>query len=253
MENKYTPYGNSEVKESVFSSLLFKSFLFFGIELLLTGLLTFGFSYLFDSIFPIYETNNMIFYIVLLVISSIGLLITSFVSTKLTLTNSKGGIISVFFYVLFMSILLSSLSFYIGFKEVAGMAVLITACLFFIMAIFGILIKKRIGWLIGLACGLAISAGIIYLINTFLLFPIMFGNTSLIGSVVTNIYIGEWIILIYASVITIIDVFKIKKYSQNGETSSSIALYFSLNLYSDFILILLKVMSILLRSRSNNN
>lgn len=252
-ENKYSQYQSGEVSQSVFSSLMFKSFAFFGIELLITAVLTFAFSYLFDYIFPISEAANMTVYIVLSVISSIGLLITSFVVSKNAIFNSKGGFIAAFLYCFFMSFLLSSISFYIGYKEIVGTAVLITSCLFFIMAIFGLLIKKRIGWLIAIAFGLMISAGIIYLINTFMLFPILFGNSGLVNTVVNNIYVAEWLILIYACIITVIDVFKIKKMSSEGNNSNSLALYFSISLYSDFILILLKVLSIILRSRARNN
>lgn len=252
-ENKYAQYQNGEVSQSVFSSLMFKSFAFFGVELLITAVLTFGFSYLFDYIFPISEASNMIAYIVLTIISTIGLLITSFVVGKNAITNKSGGFVAAFLYCLFMSFLLSSISFYIGYKEIIGTAVLITSCLFFIMSIFGLLIKKRIGWLVAIAFGLILSAGIIYLINTFMLFPILFGNTGLVDTVVNNIYIAEWIVLIYACIITIIDVFKIKKMSQEGNNSNSLALYFSLSLYSDFILILLKVLSIILRSKSRSN
>lgn len=251
-ENKYAKFQQGEVNQGVFSSLMFKSFLFFGIELLLTALLTFGFSYLFDYIFPINEAANMTVYIILTIVSTIGLLITSFIVSKNAITNNKGGFLATFLYCLFMSFLLSSISFYIGYKEIVGTAVLITSCLFFIMSIFGLLIKKRIGWLIAISVGLILSAGIIYLINTFMLFPILFGNGDFVGTVVNNIYIAEWIILIYACIITVIDVFRIKKISQGGDNSNSLALYLSLSLYSDFILILLKVISIILRSRNNN-
>ncbi len=249
-ENRYQSYGNAPTQsDSIFSSLLFKTFAFFGIELILTALLTFGFSYLFNTVFPI--AGNPVVYLTMAIISSIGIIVCSIVISTKAMMSGKGGLITSFLYVFFMSFLLSSFTYYVP-KEILGSAVLITSGLFFIMAIFGLLIKKRIGWLIGLSIGLIVSVGIIYLVNTFLLFPILFGNTGLVDEYVTGIYVGEVILLIYACVITIIDVFKIKKASQMGQTNNTLALYFSVSLYSDFILILLKVISVLLRNRSNN-
>ena len=244
-------------KNSASSSRVFlaRVFFYFGIQLLFTALLTFGLAYLFDYIFPFSNTSSSgtIFYIVMLVVSCIGMIVSLVVINKKVLVNRKGGIVSLLFYSLFNALLFATLSFYIGDKNIIAMAFLITSVTFIIMCVFGLMIKKAYGWLIGVALGLIFGASIIYLINTFLLPFILFGNASLIESYLSMYYIAEWFVLIYASIITIIDVFRIKKLSQNQNLDNSLALYSSLMLYQDFIMILVRIVYILLVSRSRNN
>lgn len=236
-------------------TFLSKVFLYFGIQLLFTALLTFGLAYLFDYIFPFAggSSSGTIFYIVMLIVSSIGMIVSLIVINKKVLVNRKGGIVSLLFYSFFNALLFATLSFYIGDKNIIAMAFLITSVTFIIMCLFGLMIKKAYGWLIGVALGLLFGAGIIYLINTFLLPFILFGNSDLIDTYLSMYYIAEWCVLIYASIITIIDVFRIKKLSQNENLDNSLALYSSLMLYQDFIMILIRIVYILLASKSRND
>ena len=222
-------------------------FLYFGISLLLTAVLTIGFSYLFNYLFPITNANNSTTYLILIIVSAIGIFITSLVCTFNSIKKAKGGIVSWIFYIVFMSFLLSSFSFYTEDVNLIGIAVLISSGLFLSMCIIGFISKGKMHWFAMLAIGLLISAGISSLVNIFLL-PLI--NTS--GAFYTNIYICEWIILIYSCIITIIDVKKIKMFAENTVDTTNLALYFALNLYNDYILILIKVIYILLINSRRN-
>ncbi len=248
-ENKYKVFSNEGNLSNVF---LVKVFLFFGIELLLTALLTYGISYLFNVTLPINDEANMIIYLVITIVSMIGLIISSIFILKKTLVDLNGGIIPTIIFIVCMSVLLSSLSFYIGIYEVLPLAVLISSVLFFIMCAFGLLFKGRLGWLIALAIGLLVSAGVIALITIFLLPLMLFGSYEAANFSYTSFYIAEWILLIYSAIITIIDVNRLKQFAANNEGNNALAIYFSISLYNDFILILLRVIFVLLRNRNNN-
>lgn len=251
--NEYKKYEGYEiVNEKKRAGILGKTFLFFGVELILTALFTYLFSYLFSYIFPLENDNNFTYYYVALVISMVATIVLSIYINHKTLRKSKVSLIATLLYILCMSLLLSSLTMFIE-KEIMVSAVLITSSLFIIMAIFALLIKGNGGWLIGLAVGLAISLLCLYLVNTFLLIPLLISNNpNLTEAYFTVYYISEGIVLVYACVITIIDVLRIKRQSYDESNEYALALYHSLNLYNDFILILLKVISILLRSKNRD-
>lgn len=221
-------------------------FLYFGISLLLTAGLTVGLSYLFNFILPITEENNATAYIILLSVSVVGTLITSLVCTFNSIKKAKGGIISWILYIIFMSCLLSSFSFFTEDLNLIGVAILISSGLFLSMCIIGFISKGRMHWLATLAISLLVSFGIMTLINIFLL-PFIYVSSAYY----TSMYICEWIILIYSCVITIIDIKKIKFFAENTVDTANLALYFALNLYNDYILILMKVIFILLRNKND--
>lgn len=251
MEN-YNKFNEYIVDEKKSSSLLARSFLFFGIELVLTGLLTYLFSYLFTYILPIDIDRNATIYLILTVVASIGVLILSFTISKNTLVKNKVPVISTILFVAFMSLLLSSLTIYIDYRLLVS-AVALTSGLFLIMAIFALIFKGKGRWLIGIALALVISLAALYLVNTFLLIPMLVtGSSSLTNAYMQIYFLSEAIILVYACVVTIIDVKRIKESSASEENINALALYHSINLYSDFILILVKVLSILLREKSKN-
>ena len=65
-------------------TFLAKVFLYFGIQLLFTALLTFGLAYLFDYIFPFAggSSSGTIFYIVMLIVSSIGMIVSLMITGR---------------------------------------------------------------------------------------------------------------------------------------------------------------------------
>ncbi len=243
--------NNSNVYSEISSSYFYaKVFLYFGLSLILTAIFTIGLSYLFNYIWPITEKASAVCYTTLLIISVFGIIISSIVVTFRSLKKSKGGIVSWLFYILFMSILLSSLSYSVGDLNLIGIAVIISSALFLIMCIFGFLFKGKLNWLISLALGLGLAILIMYLVNTFLI-PILYLNNQSLTVPMNLFYIIDFAILAYSSIIVIIDVAQIKRFANNHEDSSNIALYFALNLYNDYIIILLRIISILLRSKRN--
>lgn len=235
-----------------------KTFGWFAGFLLLTAIFTLGLSYLFNVLWPIVKDGEIneasaTTYKVLTIVSSIGVLVSSIVATYRAMKHKKGGIISGILYVLFMSFLLSSLSFYIQDTKLIGLAILITSSLFIVMCLIGFIFKGKVKWFVALAMGAMFGALIIYLINNFLLLSLVFnGNQDLYNAYIGTYYAAEFLFLIYALVITTIDMIRIKKFAENfpDDTSNNMALYFALNLYNDFILILLKVISFLLRNKS---
>lgn len=222
-------------------------FLYFGISLLLTAGLTIGLTYLFNSIWPIASTGSRIAYFTITIISAIGVVVSSVNATFRSLAKSQGGIVSWLFYVLFMSFLLSTIGYYIEDLNLVGIAVLITSGMFLVMCIFGLILRDKVSWLWLIAIGLLSGAGIICMVNFFLI-PILYVSSGNLSAVRQMYYIVDFIILIYGLIITAIDMWNIKKFAQTAQDNTNVALYFALNLYNDYILILLKVIVILLRS-----
>ncbi len=243
------PKNMEAINKSTFYA---RVFLYFGISLLLTAALTIGFSYLFNTIWPISESEaSAAFYLSVTVISGIGVFISSFIATFRSLRKSRGGMVSWIFYIVFMSFLLSSIGFYVEDLNIVGIAVLITSAMFLVMCIFGYIFKGKIAWLGLLAIGLFVGAGIIYLVNAFLL-PVLYVTNGNLETVRQMYYIADFIILFYGLIITAIDMYNVKRFAENSVDNTNMALYFALNLYNDYILVLLKVISILLRSKGRD-
>lgn len=241
------PKNMEAISKSTFYA---RVFLYFGISLLLTAGLSIGFTYLFNSIWPITQSEtSAAAYLAITIVSAIGVLISSFIATFRSLRKSKGGMVSWIFYIIFMSFLLSSIGFYVEDLNIVGIAVLITSAMFLVMCIFGYIFKGKIAWLGLLAIGLFVGAGVIYLVNAFLL-PILYATSGNLEVVSQMYYIADFIILFYGLIVTAIDMWNVKKFAENSEDNTNMALYFALNLYNDYILILLKVISILLRSKA---
>jgi len=239
-------------KEEIKSSFLAKVFLYFGVELLLTALLTLGFSFLLDYFLPfgVISERSSFIYGIILIVSFIGLLITLVIVQRKTLVKEKGGYIATFIHCLFVSLLLSAFGYLVGSKELLALSVAITSILFLIMCAFGLLIKNKYGWLVGLAIGLIVTSSFLILINYFLL-QFLIVDSSLLEAYQTIYTVSNFILLIYSCIVTIIDVYRIKRMSKEGLVSNPIALYYSLLLYQDYIIILFYVFYILARNKSN--
>lgn len=253
--NLYSPFSNNKKentevidntnKKELSNTFFAKVFLYFGVELLLTSLLTIGFAFLFDAFFPSNSEKGDIFYLVSTLISLIGMVVTLIIVQSKTLKKEKGGYIATFIHCLFMSILLADIGYYIGSKEIMGISVAVTSILFLIMCVFGYLIKNKNGWLIGLLIGFGVSSFILLMINMFL-FPFIFINNELLETYQQIYLITNFFLLIYSCIVTIIDVVRIKKMASNGLVSNPLALYYSLLLYQDYVIILLYVFYIFL-------
>ncbi len=225
-------------------------FLYFGISLLLTAGLTIGFTYLFNYIWPISLAASRATYLTITIISTIGVIISSTIATFRSLAKSQGGIVSWIFYILFMSFLLSSIGFYVEDLNIVGLAVLITSGMFLVMCIFGYILKDKVSWVALLAVGLISGAGIICLVNFFLI-PIIYATNGNLVVVRQMYYVVDFIVLFYGLLVTAIDMWHVKRFAEASQDNTNVALYFALNLYNDYILILLKVIVILLRSNRN--
>lgn len=241
-----------------------KTFIFFGAELLLTFGFTALISFIFNKVAPITEENNAIVYYIVTIVSAIILIILSIVINyrglfKVLRQGTLEGksqkvstiIIPFVLYIICLSFLLSSFSFYLGVVEALPIAILITSGCFALCALFAFLIKgyttMRIIGIIALslvtgACIIFLINGLIYIFNPEY-FELYFFT-----------YLGlEVILLIYGLVITMIDFFRMKKIAFDTDIplTTALSLFFSFSLYNDFIYILIKILPYIIASRSS--
>lgn len=276
-ENRYSQYATNEDlknpgKPFIKATTYFyaKTYIFFAIMLLATGLLTYGISYLFNNIFPISEPANATTYMIITIIAAIALVILSIIISFKSIWRYYGIvfknasvqtdesyhlgslIVLVALYVICLSFLLSSLSFYVGYVEALPLSILITSVLFILMSLLSMLIKSYtvVRILITVALGLVIGAGLIFLVNWILLIAGVFNEGMMI-----SMLIAEFALLIYALIITLVDFFRIRSAvnASNGNLPTSMAVYFAFSLYNDFIYILLRILPYVARAMANRN
>jgi len=179
-------------------------------------------------------------YMTILIVSGVALIITSIVISFKQM-RSKNILIPYIIYSLLMGITLSGLVVFIGDPNIIGSALGVTSLLFLVMCICGFLFKGRIGWIVGMLVGLCVTGGILCLVNIFL-FPFAFGVESAFDAYCTIYWISEGVFLLIILISTFLDMWRINQISKQGAGSSNIELYCALNLYSDFIMIFVRVL-----------
>lgn len=224
---------------------LAKVFLWFGLGLLISGAIAFSL----PNILLLANNNNAAAlgntYIVLLAVSGIGILVLSLVMSFASLfkRNSVAMIVSYVLYTVFMGILLSGVMLlYLAIAEVINVnfmntfayAFLITAGVFVLMGLLSMVMKKTSAlFLIGTT--LILGVGILCLVNFFL-------------QLETIYWIVDIALFMYILIITAIDIHNANMIAQRADfsTDNNLAIYCAMNLYTDFVIILIRVMYYLL-------
>lgn len=245
------PVGHQSTRDFVTpqqkSNLLGKTFMYFGIGLLITLVFTIGVSLLFTNVFPIIDKTDVVnntnatAYLVTMIASAIVVLILSIVLNFAFLgkkSKHKVFLTPFIIYSAAMGVLLSSFTLFIEWYVLA-IALGITVVSFGVMALIGLTIKKGINIIAMVAMSLGISLLLLggFWIFIYILFPAVF----------EWLYVGiSAAYLVFMYLITIVDIYRIKKASDAGEQSNNLALFFAYRLYVDFVYILIRVLRIVL-------
>lgn len=243
--------NNNTLIES--GSFIAKVFLYMFVGLLISALVCVSMSAFLTNIIGTGNENAFTIYMVILGVSFFGLIITSFV-VSIKRIFMKSILVPYVLYVVFVGVLLSSLVYFVGNPYIIGISLAITSLIFLTVCFSALIFKGRVGWLYGLLFGGFLVMGILSLVNLFL-FPWAFNVKSAFDASMTIYWIIEGVFVLMILITTFLDMYNIKKIASYGGANSNIALYYSLNLYADFITIFIRVLYYFLIAfgRAKNN
>lgn len=154
--------------------------------------------------------------------------------------RGKGNMVIPFvLYAIVMGVLISSFTMFVPIPVIA-ISFGITCVVFGLLSLIGLTAKRDISFLGLVALGILGGALLVALFNLIwsLVFP---------GSFQMLYWLVSYAIFFAMMLITIVDVYRIKRIAQAGAGSNNIALYCAFNLYVDFIYIFLRVLLIVAR------
>ena len=175
-------------------------------------------------------------YLGIMIGSGIGLIILTFIIQYLCLTQGKGMIVCSTLYVLFMSVLCSSMTLWLDWW-LLGVALGITTAIFGVLSVIGLL-AKRVGPLAMVGLMLIIGGGMTALITWLV---ILIGGARISSNMVMLLWIIDFAIFAGMLLMIIVDMYNIKKICERGEVTTNLTLYCALTLYTDFIYIFIKI------------
>ena len=177
-------------------------------------------------------------YLVLMVVSLISILVVGIWFNISAIRGKHSLVVPYVLYAVFMGILMSSFVLFVDIATL-GLAFGITTVAFGAMAAIGLLSKRNLGFLSIVVMGLFIGVLVLSLVNLifYFVFPALF---------VVNYLIIEAVVFIIIMLVTIIDVWRVKKIAERGEANNNLALFCAFNLYIDFIQLFIRVVYLLL-------
>ena len=171
-----------------------------------------------------------------LIVSVIALLVMSFVLPITFMRGKHNILVPLMIYVVLMGILLSTFTFlfdWVILVESFG----ITSLIFGVMALLGYISKGRLTGIGFILLGLVIGALGLSLVNWLM---IMFGGVSQANVQIS--WIVSLLIFSFLMLVTLYDVYRIKRIAENGtRQDNNLTYYCAYILYSDFIAILIRV------------
>ena len=228
------------------SRFIGKTFLYMLLALLLTAVVGVGvgliFQYLFKSA-SVDETLGQyaLIYFAVLIVSVISLLVIGIWFNISAIRGKHSLVVPFTLYAFFMGLLMS---FFVLFVDVQtlGLAFGITTVAFGSMTAIGLISKRNLGFLTIVVLGLFIGVLVLSLMNLIFYFfvPALFA---------INYLIIEGLIFLIIMLVTIIDVWQMKKIAESGEANNNLALFCAFRLYIDFIQLLIRVIYILLLAK----
>ena len=244
IEESEAPRGGAKRLSSSGSLSLARVFLYMFVGLLITAGVSVGLGLLFRNIFAGADINAMndaaIAYIVIMITCGIAVLVLS-ILLNVFLYKGKSLWVPSILYTVFMGGLLSAFTIFVDWS-VLGLAFGITAGVFGLMALIALLSKGNLSGLAIAGIGLLAGALILSLANWIL--------WLVTGGTWTTLYIIiSFILLAAMMLITIFDMWRIKKICERGEMSPNMELYCAFTLYVDFVYILIRIIYILLLSK----
>lgn len=231
-----------------------KVFIWFGIGLLITGVIAFGLPNIFWFASNENIDNYIIAYYVMMAVAFVGIFpLSIMMSISTTFRNNKAFIkVTYILYTIFMGILVSGIMltilaltdvYDISFINVVASAFLITAGLFVIMGLIGVFTKK-INKAVPILITLVVGALILSLVNFFL-------------QVDWITWVVDFVLFIWILLVTAIDMHNVSKIAQRVDfkEESNLAIYLAYTLYVDFVYMFIRVVYyvLILYSRSSKN
>lgn len=128
---------------------------------------------------------------------------------------------------------------------ITNIQAIITACgatviCFGLMAFTGYFNKSNISIMAIIAMGLGVGALVLSLVNI------------LLGYNDTLSWIVSFAVFAFVLLITIVDVYRLKIVAESGQMTENLAVYFAFNIYYDFIMIFLRVLSFVAKFTNDN-
>ena len=217
-----------------------KTLMWFAYGLILTFVITFGLPAIFVAAGMDIDTFATSLF-VMMGVGIVGILIFSIVIMIKSFTARGFGVITFTIYSIFMGLALTPL-YLIGATPTGMIGILyslaVTAGIFFIMGLIGILSKGKIGVMLSLVIGFSIGALILSLVNLFVFNETIYWIVSFAILLIFILYVG-------------IDFAIISKHPENA--SNNLAILCAFNLYTDFIVIFIRLLPIVLRLLANRN
>lgn len=182
-------------------------------------------------------------YGVLLVISSIAMIAMMIWINISMIAKGKVRLVPYLIYAATMGVFLASFSLVLPFYDIL-LAIGITTVVFAMMAGVAFLLGDKAKWLGIIGIGLALGTLLLSLLSIPIL--IIFWNSP-----IYIVYYFAFSILTFISMlfITAFDFYRMRTIAKKGYQSNDLALYCAFNLYVDFIYILIRILSLLARSR----
>ena len=249
------PQGDSPKKSSFQESnaatpanrQLAKSFGYMALGLAISGLVAFLVSYLFVYVLKWAGERGQFasafagYYFAVMAISFVGLLVTGVVMSIVMARNKHSAWVPYILYTVFMGVFLSSfLILGIDFQTI-GEAFLLTSASFLAMFLIGYFSKGGVR-ILGMVASLLGTMALFFAL--FWLIKILISGNGAGYFAFDMIFSG--VILLISVLVVAIDAFNIKNILEKADGMKNVALYCAFTMYSDYIIIFLRVLYILL-------
>ena len=177
-------------------------------------------------------------YFVGLIVSAVALIVDMIVINFVTLRGKHSILVPAIIYAVLVGVLFSFLAIAVDWRLI-GMAFGITAGVFLIMSFIAFLSKGNMSPILLVVFGLLIGAGFLALFNWIFMLAT--------GSGFTVIYwIVTFAIFAVVMLVTIYDLWRMKKIAEAGAMNNNIALYCAFTMYVDFINIFIRILYFLI-------
>ena len=181
-------------------------------------------------------SNILTVFLITVLVSAVGLIVMSFVLPIVFARGKHNILVPMIIYVVLMGILLSLFTFlfdWIILVEAFG----ITTLIFGLMAFLGYISKGKLTGIGFILLGLIMGAAVLSLVNWLMI---------IIGGIKQENIMLSWIVSLivfaFLMLVTLYDVYRIKKIAENGaKQDNNLVYYCAYILYSDFIALLIRV------------
>lgn len=252
-DNNYVDMSflDDKVKKSSFYS---KVFLYFGLGILITSVVTMGLSWLFSTLD---YGSVMMFYGIFLVVSLIAMIIINFqIVSRLTKSNGKSILVPYIAYAVIYGVLFGCIAGLLQDPLVIGISLGITALIFLGMCGIGYLTHNKMNTFLKVVSVLTITILLLSLVNLVILpFAIFGGNYDLYLANAGMYWLIEGIFFIVFLIYTIIDFARIRQIAEAGvhKGATNLTIYCAFTIYADFIAIFTYILRFVLIALANRD